>query len=333
MTRRDRSGFTLIELLVVIAIIAVLIALLLPAVQSAREAARRAQCVNNLKQIGLAALNYESSAGSLPPGCKYQSWGTWVVFILPFVEQTNGYNAWNFMGSFYDIGSNRWPLLGYSGGANSTVVSRVLSVYECPSDQQEAVTDVWAWPIQSFNYVANAGNTGTNDACGPPGVTMSVCAYSVGTNTVSFNGLPFGGAPYQDLILGAVRLSSITDGLSNTLLHSEVIQCQDNPAAGTWDTRGFVHWGESAYFCGAMPPNSTQPDFVQYCVYPYLNNPPCTSSTSYGFTIDARSRHPGGVNTALGDGSVRFVKNSINAAVWSALSTTRGGEVISSDSY
>src|SRR4051812_27324764 len=97
MSRRHR-GFTLIELLVVIAIIAVLIALLLPAVQSAREAARRAQCVNNLKQVGLACMNYESTLGCLPPGTKGSLWGTWMLFALPFAEQQALYNAWNAMG-------------------------------------------------------------------------------------------------------------------------------------------------------------------------------------------------------------------------------------------
>jgi prepilin-type N-terminal cleavage/methylation domain-containing protein len=96
--RKQRAGFTLIELLVVIAIIAVLIALLLPAVQAAREAARRSQCVNNLKQIGLAMHNYESSNGSLPPGQKSCCWGTWLVFLLPQVEQQALFNAWNFGG-------------------------------------------------------------------------------------------------------------------------------------------------------------------------------------------------------------------------------------------
>src|SRR5579871_903720 len=96
--RLRRPGFTLIELLVVIAIIAVLIALLLPAVQAAREAARRAQCINNLKQIGLAMHNYESSNGSLPPGVKQSAYGTWIVFILPYLEGNPLYNAWNFNG-------------------------------------------------------------------------------------------------------------------------------------------------------------------------------------------------------------------------------------------
>src|SRR5215831_17732652 len=96
---RPHRGFTLIELLVVIAIIAVLIALLLPAVQSAREAARRAQCVNNLKQIGLAMHNYESANSSLPPGIKGSVWGTWLVYVLPFMEQSSMFNAWNYYGN------------------------------------------------------------------------------------------------------------------------------------------------------------------------------------------------------------------------------------------
>src|SRR5881227_1150297 len=94
-----RRGFTLIELLVVIAIIAVLIALLLPAVQAAREAARRSQCVNNLKQIGLGVMNYESSIGCFPPGEKGCCWGTWNVFILPYIEQSALYNSWNSYGN------------------------------------------------------------------------------------------------------------------------------------------------------------------------------------------------------------------------------------------
>src|SRR6267143_242800 len=110
-----RRGFTLIELLVVIAIIAVLIALLLPAVQAARDAARRPQCVNNLKQIGLGMMNYESTNGSLPPGEKGCCWGTWGVFILPYIEQTQLYNAWNTYGSNVPSGGVADSYLRYAG--------------------------------------------------------------------------------------------------------------------------------------------------------------------------------------------------------------------------
>src|SRR4051812_27036674 len=123
-------GFTLIELLVVIAIIAVLIALLLPAVQAAREAARRAQCVNNSKQIGLAMHNYQSTMGSLPPGCKQSSYGTWVVFILPYMEGNPLYNAWNFAGrAGYGLTDFQ-----YKGPVNTTVTLTRINAYSCPSD-------------------------------------------------------------------------------------------------------------------------------------------------------------------------------------------------------
>src|SRR5262249_24576202 len=130
--RRHHRGFTLIELLVVIAIIAVLIALLLPAVQSAREAARRAQCTNNLKQIGLAMHNYESTNGTLPPGVKGCCWGTWLVFILPYVEQGPLFNAWN------STGNDRTALTDgdfrYWGATNTTVTYSRVAAYYCPSD-------------------------------------------------------------------------------------------------------------------------------------------------------------------------------------------------------
>src|SRR5947209_5924470 len=119
--RKPRLGFTLIELLVVIAIIAVLIALLLPAVQAAREAARRSQCVNNLKQVGLGMHNYHDVNGSLPPGVKSCCWGTWLVFMLPQLEQQPLFNAWNFGGDYlYYQGQYDAPLR-YGGVANATV--------------------------------------------------------------------------------------------------------------------------------------------------------------------------------------------------------------------
>src|SRR5215213_6170551 len=130
----QRRGFTLIELLVVIAIIAVLIALLLPAVQAAREAARRAQCVNNLKQIGLAMHNYHDVNGSLPPGIKGCCWGTWILFVLPQIEQQSLFNAWNFGGDLlYYQGIYDAPLR-YGGVANLTVSSSRVNAYLCPSD-------------------------------------------------------------------------------------------------------------------------------------------------------------------------------------------------------
>jgi len=132
--RRRRSGFTLIELLVVIAIIAVLIALLLPAVQAAREAARRSQCVNNLKQLGLAFHNYESSNGTLPWGQKSCCWGTWLVPIMPGIEQQSLFNSWNFTGDAKWSGSATMDTpFRYSGVCNITVSSTRVNSFMCPA--------------------------------------------------------------------------------------------------------------------------------------------------------------------------------------------------------
>src|SRR3954468_2839122 len=148
-----RRGFTLIELLVVIAIIAVLIALLLPAVQSAREAARRAQCVNNLKQIGLGMHNYQSSNNVLPPGQKSCCWGTWILFMLPHVEQTALWNAWNFNGDLlYYQGQYDAPLR-YGGVCNLTVSSTRVNAYICPSDGNATAVSGIGSTINGVKYL------------------------------------------------------------------------------------------------------------------------------------------------------------------------------------
>jgi prepilin-type N-terminal cleavage/methylation domain-containing protein len=130
---RSRRAFTLIELLVAIAIIAVLIAMLLPAVQAAREAARRIQCANNLKQIGLAMTGYHEAIGTLPPGMKGWGWGTWQMFILPYIEQQPLYNAYNQLGDSRNE-ETLSGLLGYMGPANLTVTQTRLNAFTCPSD-------------------------------------------------------------------------------------------------------------------------------------------------------------------------------------------------------
>jgi prepilin-type N-terminal cleavage/methylation domain-containing protein/prepilin-type processing-associated H-X9-DG protein len=332
------KGFTLIELLVVIAIIAVLIALLLPAVQSAREAARRAQCVNNLKQIGLAVHNYQTASGCIPPGCKSGSFGTWILFILPQMDQAALFNAWNFMGN--TVAPSGAQALTYSSAYNITVTATRVSAYYCPTDggnQAFSGLGTLGMMVTSQNYGANFGNTDT-----------------LQEPSISFGGLtfPFLGAPFTDIgnptamaivyngqgyTMPPATFASITDGLSNTLLTSEFVVGQ-SISTSLLDLRGFSWWGWGCQFTSLIGPNSTQPDSMQpagsYCQYPYSTNPPCVTGTdNYAMFNGARSRHAGGVNAGMADGSVKFVKNSISIATWRALSTTRGGEVVSSDAY
>jgi prepilin-type N-terminal cleavage/methylation domain-containing protein/prepilin-type processing-associated H-X9-DG protein len=340
--RARRRGFTLIELLVVIAIIAVLIALLLPAVQAARESARRSQCINNLKQIGLAMLNYESSNSVLPWGQKGCCWGTWLLPIMPGIEQQAVFNAWN------ATGDAKWNSAGitamdtnfrYSGLCNITVSSARINSFMCPSDgTNTSLTGIGqtiagvAMLTTSQNYVVNYGNMQTDQKT----------TFPFGGKTYSF-----GGAPFTDMDapgagmnkVAVVQLSAINDGLSNTLLASEVI-VGIGKNAGQYnapeDLRGFSWWGSGASFTAWNPPNSSLPDVTEastYCVYPYQNNPPCTQPATLTRFNGARSRHPGGVNAVFGDGSIKFIKNSISLVTWQALSTSAAGEVISADAY
>ncbi len=323
--RLGRRGFTLIELLVVIAIIAVLIALLLPAVQAAREAARRAQCVNNLKQIGIAMHNYHNTTGSLPPGAKFDSYGTWYHFILPYAEQVPLFNAFNFNGC-----PSCSPSLQYSDPENTTVAYSWISFFQCPSDTPSISTP----NIARGNYACNYGNT--------------YSFYSQQSATKAKRTIPFLGAPFAYIsagrgsfmsfgATGTFGFASITDGLSNTLLASEVVQGQGSQTqAGQAypDDRGSIQSGFDSGFSAFNSPNATLPDSTTFygCVYPYQTNPPCQAG-GFFYNYAARSRHPGGVNTALCDGSVRFIKNTIALNVWQAVSSSQGGEVISSDSY
>jgi prepilin-type N-terminal cleavage/methylation domain-containing protein/prepilin-type processing-associated H-X9-DG protein len=318
MPRTKRRAFTLIELLVVIAIIAALIALLLPAVQAAREAARRSQCVNNLKQIALGVLNYESTNTCLPAAMKFQVWGTWAVYILPYVEQGTLFNAWN---NYGDYTASNPSTLRYYGAAQLTVTNTRLTVYTCPSDVPSAPLD----GVQSFNYAANYGNT-----------AITAGANTTTTAATTYNGYTFGGAPFIDMYQGSVKLADILDGTSNTLSFGEVVQGQDKSGSSGYDLRGFIHWWEAAVFEGSLLPNTSQFDQMQsasYCTYPFMTNPPCTASSTANYAHASRSRHSGGVNTSMCDGSVKFIKNSISIRTWQSLSTSKGSEVIDASAY
>jgi prepilin-type processing-associated H-X9-DG protein len=329
-------------LLVVIAIIAVLISLLLPAVQAAREAARRTQCVNNVKQLCLAAMNYADVNGALPPSSEKTSTVDFGMKsrMLPFIEQTTLFNAINF--------SLSW---NYSGGyPNSTVYKSTVTAFLCPSD----------------------GNT-PNYSRG--GVTVAPNSYGNNIGTCrSFSGGTFDGPAYMvdTLSLGnIVTLASITDGTSNTALWSEYIRGKGStstispglnavfksslsfstsppsPAlSGTWqqtlqtisaactrtlpvvyDLKGY-NWMDG--WCGGGGPYS-------HIVAP--NRPACVFSNDGTTPLEDRSMvgassfHGNGVNVGFLDGSVRYIKETINLNTWAALATKAGGEVIDASSY
>jgi prepilin-type N-terminal cleavage/methylation domain-containing protein/prepilin-type processing-associated H-X9-DG protein len=341
---RKPGGFTLIELLVVIAIIAVLIALLLPAVQSAREAARRAQCTNNMKQLGLAIHNYESIHSMLPlgrvwaplPGIPFPSFfmgaqnTTWFTQMLPQFEQQGLYDSFNFSIGFEGLPGGDGMPRGIA--INATVYGTKLSAFQCPSDNDRDFQLIWptnGYPIRGTrgNYVVSWGNTQwaqQNSAGGTATLNLPVV----------YRRSAFGHNP--------TRLAAVTDGTSGTIFTSETLQGRVN------DVRGAV-WTLGAMFVSRFTPNGTK-DFYGvadppagggdrlgdgFCLNEVGERLPCVTVPFPFFDLysGARSRHPGGVNSGFGDGSVRFVKETVDPVVWVNLNTIQGGEVVSSDAY
>jgi prepilin-type N-terminal cleavage/methylation domain-containing protein len=300
---KKRLGFTLIELLVVIAIIAILIGLLLPAVQKIREAANRMKCSNNLKQLGLAQHNYHDTNGQLTPmvgpnGC---CWGTWVVLIMPYVEQDNAYRLYQNWGGSDTVSSNfpapstvGPPYPRYGTSINITnVTGRRYSVLSCPSDQNNTPIST----ITNINYLVNGGNGGTYGANGPAP-------------------LPAGYVRWYGMFDGQnrtrqIKLTDMTDGLTNTIMFGEVLQGQGR------DLRGFAWWGDAAAMSTYYPPNTRANDLIYTTTY--CNNLPqrgLPCSGAGGAHHSARSRHPGGVMVCLGDGSCRFIRDAIDPVTW-----------------
>ncbi|HMC09959.1 MAG TPA: DUF1559 domain-containing protein [Pirellulaceae bacterium] len=311
-----RLAFTLVELLVVIAIIGVLVALLLPAVQSAREASRRMQCTNQLKQWVLAMHNYNDTNGVLPygpreiPATRRHSW---VPALWPFVEQQGLYSQYNWDVGFYLVPNTIGGGNAATANLNGPTGQRV-KIYYCPSDRYGAVntsnTDPY-WRAKG-NYQLNWGH-----------LQIPHPVYNAANPAPSW--APFGYLDYKSHSLPRqTRLAEIVDGTSNTMLLSESLTTRD----GDQDHRGdMLNDGEvCGYFMTTLSPNTNAPDVMlpNFCVSRPDIKLPCTTGANREKA--ARSRHPNGVNVGFGDGSVRFVTNNIPLSIWQAIGSLNGGE-------
>ena len=316
----------------VIAIIAVLIALLLPAVQAAREAARRSQCVNNLKQLGLAMANYHDSQGAFPIGRTGLGYTytvgphtrrTWALSIVAYLEQTTLYNATNFYWSFYEA-------------PNITVINTAVPSFHCPSDPNTMKFEDNGTNVQRHqgNYLVNWGPMHWGQDQNPSRDQPWPNPFTTGPYgaTAPLGSVPFIGAPFSGNLSRAIPY--FTDGTSNTVLMSEALICLDKDTGSNADVRADIYsdGDTSCMYMHYTAPNSKIPDQLPvYCAYPFGANPPCIKKGPSFIT--ARSYHPGGVNSLFTDGSVKFVKDSISLITWRALSTPNGGEVVSADAY
>jgi prepilin-type processing-associated H-X9-DG protein len=304
-----------VELLVVITIIGILIALLLPAIQSAREAARRSQCANNLKQLGTALQNHESNHRSFPAGVISRgglftpSRMTWAVQLFPFVEQKRVFNQFKF---------NAAPFMNAVWGApvncsgKAAPTAQPLSVMVCPSDMLGGATHYLTYTKGTYargNYAACFGNLDIGHTYNKTSPHLPAAfGYNQG-----------------------VRIKDIRDGSSNTLAFTEMLSGVNSQA----EARG-VYWydqASSAVVFTKNGPNSTVPDILYFCWCTSetnlpSSNLPCVPGQTSGSTDTAasRSRHPGGVNTGFCDGSTQFINNDIDLPVWQALGSIAGRE-------
>lgn len=303
--RKRHRGFTLIELLVVIAIIAILVALLLPAVQQAREAARRSQCKNNLKQWGLAFHNYHEIHNTLPFAATRDKRHTWVISLWPMIDQEAQYNAYNHDRPFY------LPPNIITNTLDGVCVLRV-PVYKCPSDPG---ANLWQgdqfWRAR-LNYGVNWGNFTIPN----------------GSSTNGAGKAPFGVNGGSGAITEGPRSSNFrdfTDGTSRTLLMAE-LRCA--LGSTTSDMRGDILNDDAggAGFMTRRTPNSTSNDVLLggWCVSNPQQGLPCTTGNQ---DYAARSVHTGGVQVLLADGATKFVSENISLNVWRAIGSMNGNEL------
>lgn len=335
MTRK-RQAFTLIELLVVIAIIAVLVGLLLPAVQKVREAANRMKCANNLKQLGISLHNYEGTnnrwpplyPGTAPGSSVFNYRYTWSVLAMlnPFLEQTNIYNAMDLQQPMYDAAN-------MITAANKFAVVQKVPIFLCPSDRGVPVSSAYGvTDMGPANYVANHGTGLSGGGYGSPvgadGIFRAVIGSKIAditdgtSNTIAFSESILGdGAEISSSQPGDHNVAYKYLGYSGTLPSDS--NCAGNPQSWNgYNRRGFM-WASGEARCVSYnhyyTPNSKSFDCIA--------NDPTNTYIAVGYRA-ARSRHAGGVNVLLADGSTRFVQDGIALQTWRALATRSGGEIL-----
>jgi prepilin-type N-terminal cleavage/methylation domain-containing protein/prepilin-type processing-associated H-X9-DG protein len=352
MHSEKRRGFTLIELLVVIAIIAVLIALLLPAVQAAREAARRASCVNNLKQLGIGLHNYHDVVGTFPTGHLGTGWNDWgpLVMLLPYVEQAPLYNSINF--------ANTGVAANPGNALNFTIDGVSTNVYQCPSDSDRLTgTESLNGVTLTYGHQNYSGNSGN-----------APHSFYDNNGHQANNGVMFGVAAGKP-----VGVRDVLDGTSNTAAWSEKVKGIGSGGNNVYDslkpTSSVFAANVSTSGSGtpAAPYQDAVPQFYQQtclAINP-LTSPLATGAIAQGTywwdghpetglynhvmlpntwscndsnvndaaAATAASRHSGGINVGMCDGSVKFIKSTVSPITWWALGTRAGGEVIDAASY